>query len=50
MMTWLAGVSPDQFVFETYFNNASHEIDPSTNLIPRFRAAYFDSWSGKPHA
>jgi hypothetical protein len=50
MMTWLAGVSPDQFVFETYFNNASHEIDPSTNLIPRFRTAYFDSWSGKPHA
>lgn len=49
MLTWLATVAPDSFVFETYFNNASHSIQPNSGLIPNFGREYFDNWSGKPH-
>ena len=39
-----------KFMFETYFNNASHQINPQpAPFAPNFELSYFGKWSGKPH-
>src|SRR4051794_19695598 len=45
-MTWLAANAPGKVMFETYYNNASHHIDPTATYVPNFASRYFSHWSG----